>query len=259
MYTNNFSELYHGDTNCEVLCHFGIRGQKWGRRRWQNPDGSLTPEGYIHYGYKKRDGSISDKGRKQNLDSVKKTYKYVYAHPYTVSDECKKNIRNAIDNWITDNHKKQLKDAYDKFSNEFRETPDFYDSKEAKKAHGIAYKNTIEYYRKEDPGYLEYIIKSNDGSTSNLDAFHDFRKVYEGFDDEELTKAEEDWNSKHKDYVNNFEKNEDLLDNITITQESIIEDIFGPNVNKRLRPLDKYSPTYTDIIKWNVKWDKYHK
>ena len=34
----------------EYLMHFGIKGQKHGIRRWQNEDGSLTPEGYIHYG-----------------------------------------------------------------------------------------------------------------------------------------------------------------------------------------------------------------
>ena len=27
------------------LMHFGIKGQKWGIRRYQNKDGSLTPEG----------------------------------------------------------------------------------------------------------------------------------------------------------------------------------------------------------------------
>ncbi len=32
------------------LSHHGIEGQKWGVRRWQNADGSLTPEGRIHYG-----------------------------------------------------------------------------------------------------------------------------------------------------------------------------------------------------------------
>ena len=43
MYTNYYSELYH----------FGIKGQKWGVRRYQNADGSLTPEGYEHYGVTK--------------------------------------------------------------------------------------------------------------------------------------------------------------------------------------------------------------
>lgn len=42
-YRNSSSELYH----------HGIKGQKWGIRRWQNEDGSLTKEGYEHYGYGK--------------------------------------------------------------------------------------------------------------------------------------------------------------------------------------------------------------
>lgn len=32
------------------LYHFGIKGQKWGRRRWQNEDGSLTEAGRRRYG-----------------------------------------------------------------------------------------------------------------------------------------------------------------------------------------------------------------
>lgn len=34
----------------EILSHFGIFGQKWGIRRWQYSDGSLTPQGRVHYG-----------------------------------------------------------------------------------------------------------------------------------------------------------------------------------------------------------------
>lgn len=33
------------------IYHHGVKGMKWGERRWQNPDGSLTPEGRRHYGY----------------------------------------------------------------------------------------------------------------------------------------------------------------------------------------------------------------
>lgn len=32
------------------LCHYGILGQKWGIRRFQNEDGSYTPEGKDRYG-----------------------------------------------------------------------------------------------------------------------------------------------------------------------------------------------------------------
>ena len=34
------------------ISHHGIKGMKWGIRRYQNPDGSLTQDGYAHYGKK---------------------------------------------------------------------------------------------------------------------------------------------------------------------------------------------------------------
>lgn len=35
--------------NKDYLMHHGIKGQKWGERRFQNPDGTLTPEGKARY------------------------------------------------------------------------------------------------------------------------------------------------------------------------------------------------------------------
>lgn len=47
------------------LIHYGIQGQKWGVRRFQNEDGTLTPEGIRRYG-KLLDGSErSDKYKKK--------------------------------------------------------------------------------------------------------------------------------------------------------------------------------------------------
>lgn len=42
--------LYARENAGNELTHWGISGMKWGRRRWQNEDGSLTEAGRIHYG-----------------------------------------------------------------------------------------------------------------------------------------------------------------------------------------------------------------
>lgn len=47
------------------LVHHGIRNQRWYVRRYQNPDGSLTPLGRIRYGI----GKVRDRVRNRNSDS----------------------------------------------------------------------------------------------------------------------------------------------------------------------------------------------
>ena len=57
------------------LYHYGIKGQKHGVRRWQYKDGSLTPEGYPHYGYNgPRNAWKAKKTVGNNVDKFKETY-----------------------------------------------------------------------------------------------------------------------------------------------------------------------------------------
>lgn len=51
------------------LVHWGIKGQKWGVRRYQNPDGSLTPAGRKRY--LNDDGTLNAAG-KRRLKKVEK-------------------------------------------------------------------------------------------------------------------------------------------------------------------------------------------
>ena len=60
--TNNDWRLYQGDL--DYLMHHGIRGQKWGVRRFENADGSLTAAGKARY------GSGSDKVEKYSMKAT---------------------------------------------------------------------------------------------------------------------------------------------------------------------------------------------
>ena len=62
------------------LVHYGIKGQRWGIRRYQNPDGSLTEEGRRRYGY----GVIKDK----------KTASELYKKGSYVNEKIKSGMRN---------------------------------------------------------------------------------------------------------------------------------------------------------------------
>ena len=54
------------------LSHHGIKGQKWGRRRYQNKDGSLTPAGKQRYGSEENFESRYNEDVKTGIKAAKK-------------------------------------------------------------------------------------------------------------------------------------------------------------------------------------------
>lgn len=85
-----------------VLYHHGILGQKWGVRRYQNKDGSLTPEGKERY-YKNlasdiRDRAASSRAYRKATDRMDKAYKEVRDYWNLPEETRDKYVRQAADN-----------------------------------------------------------------------------------------------------------------------------------------------------------------
>lgn len=64
-------EYYAKSKSDDFLEHYGILGQKWGIRRYQFPDGSLTPEGRKRYGYNYETGEYNKKLYMEDQDRQK--------------------------------------------------------------------------------------------------------------------------------------------------------------------------------------------
>ena len=56
----------------DELVHYGIKGQKWGKRQYQNKDGSLTPAGRERYGSKENFEQQYPAEQKAAMNAVRK-------------------------------------------------------------------------------------------------------------------------------------------------------------------------------------------
>lgn len=118
--------------------HHGIKGQKWGVRRYQNPDGSLTEAGKKHISKKyKKAQAKGDKQLASNyndlyVDAYNKTINYMnsnrldafnaeqkkkYGKDFAKRDGYESDYEKEIDELLNENFKKKLSEFIDNNAN----------------------------------------------------------------------------------------------------------------------------------------------
>lgn len=70
-----YKPSFMDDLNSDYISHHGIKGQKWGVRRFQNQNGSLTPAGIIRYHRNKHLINKKIKSNNEALDNNRKMVK----------------------------------------------------------------------------------------------------------------------------------------------------------------------------------------
>ena len=113
--------------------HHGIKGQKWGRRRYQNKDGSLTAEGKKHYGTEEAFNKHYEKDIKREADHIKfyqhqanqasKDLSEISDHKYnTRVKKMKEAAENEIRNKVYKMSDQELREAVNRMNMEERYT-----------------------------------------------------------------------------------------------------------------------------------------
>lgn len=99
------------------LQHHGIKGQKWGRRRYQNKDGSLTVEGKQRYGSRENFDKQYEKDVKREADTMK-IYRYQAAETDKNVQSIKKSLQNERVQKMKDDLDDEIRDKVYKMSDQ---------------------------------------------------------------------------------------------------------------------------------------------
>lgn len=105
--------MYYQFIEKSYLQHSGIKGQKWGVRRFQNEDGTLTEEGKQRYGYYDRADGTKDYARLQK-DAKKDAQEWARAKAYygEGAGTRRKQLKNALSEKMKD---KDYQEAFNSF------------------------------------------------------------------------------------------------------------------------------------------------
>ena len=228
---------FEGRNGDAFLKHYGIIGQKWGQRRWQNPDGTFNTEGKIRYfGSKKAKNEKKINSKYQNEDGsltqeyINKIQKLTNEGKFDELEKLKKQIDfDKVQEWS----KKANPNLYK--TSEFSDPSDYEDDFEsyaednweiAAKKRGFDTDDilTDEQYEIINKDLKDYFYKNEDQVGSifnkkNVNHWDDKYRTYKmkdmDADDNKLQDAEyealiEDLNTYNNYYLNKMKKDTNL-------------------------------------------------
>lgn len=150
----------------EELYHHGVQGQKWGIRRYQNPDGTLTAEGKRRLNQKidKYTNKYNKKDEKQKDKEWKKKYTELKKDK-TMPEDIKKEISTGYD-LIKQGEKGAHRALRNLYSTHLKSV---YDKGEINKLNNSMYKKGYEWYKDYVDKNYTVNIKSNKNGNVNVD------------------------------------------------------------------------------------------
>ena len=161
------------------LYHHGVKGMKWGVRRYQNPDGSLTSKGKQRY---------SDEEKKKNGQELNDAISRSRSHRDTGRPSAK-------EVWKTS---ETMKKFYEITKNDYKKRNDIYDGKT--KVPNDVRKKYGDVYDEDDLRYYGYGKKFDDLMQKKASEL-----VYDKKDVDTIMRLVEkaDWNNINADTYNN--------------------------------------------------------
>ena len=178
-------DKYKGEDHSTFLQHYGILGQKWGQRRWQNADGTFNEAGKERYFGTKSKSSSSEEDKVGSAKSEAKDYLKFR------NKMLKERTRPDLNQWYRDQHKNDDKQLVK-------------NAKKVDKSREKMYRDQLKDFY-DDPNELVadlknvYKISGQPGkNNSNIP-----KKVYEANkNDPQALKILEDYYKNHRDEEN---------------------------------------------------------
>ena len=139
--------------NNNYLAHYGIKGMKWGVRRFQNSDGSYTDKGRKRYAkqiekHERLEAKQRNKNSKHLVKELKAEYdngqKQFINQPGRLTDAYENKLRDSIRKVVTDDDRKRIKEAGDAYFDKIIEV-----DKAENEIDKMATKYAKEYYNQE--------------------------------------------------------------------------------------------------------------